>query len=80
MAYIASSQQSDNDQQKQPGQPIPIGPSAAPSGPGAQSSSSSAAPTVQGAPSSSGRFSNIQNYLNANKSYNNDGWRTCWSN
>lgn len=72
MAYIANqNQQKDDDKQQSFGQPIQIGPSAAPSGPGMPTApqSTSAAPTVQNGPTSSGRFTNIQNYLNANQNF-----------
>ena len=74
MAILQNFNQQDDDKKTELGQPINVSgvsaPSAAPSGP---SSSSSAAPTIQGAPTSSGRFQNIQNYLDANKDYNKQG-------
>ncbi len=65
-------QQDDQDNSQQPSTAAPIsisGASAAPAS-GPANNSSSAAPTIQGAPTSSGRFQNLQGYLNANSGYN----------
>lgn len=74
MAVVNNFNQNQDDNQNQQGQnpnvsaPISVSGSSAPN-----ASAPSAAPTVQAAPSSSGRFQNLQSYLTANKDYNKEG-------
>lgn len=78
MAVVQSFNQDDKDNQQQQqatqtGAPIPLSGSA--QGPSSgQAQGSSAAPTYNpNSPTSSGRFTNLQNYINANSGYNAQG-------
>lgn len=69
---FGNSQSEDQEQQQNNiNKPVTIGGSMEPT-PIAGQSKPSAAPTIQGAPTSSGRFTNLQSYLNANKDFNKD--------
>lgn len=80
MAVVNNFNQDDQNQQQQNqngnnvSQPISVSGTSAPSASaglaGGGTGNASVAPTVQNAPTSSGRFQNLQNYLQANSGYN----------